>query len=132
MNCRKIFNCAAVLIAEDPYDENIEDLLMRSVGVINTFIYNTYDLNCQYVLRVLRKPEPDFTEIDLVDIDNIDDDFPLCDDLAGVCIYYLASVLSNNENPKLSDKLDREYNRLLNEIVRKIPGDVDKITDIYN
>ena len=126
MNCRKIFNCAAVLIAEDPRDENIEDLLMRSVGVMNTFIYNTYDLNCQYVLRVLRKPEPEFTQID-----NVDDNFPLCDDLAGVCIYYLASVLCNNENPELSDKLDREYNRLLNEIVRKIPGDVEKIADVY-
>jgi len=126
MNCKKIFNCAAVLIAEDPYDENIEDLVVRSFGIINTFIYNTYDINNRYEMRVLKNPEPQYREIE-----DIDDEFPMCDDLAGVCIYYLASVLANNENPELSGKIDSEYKRLLDDIIRKIPGDVEKIADVY-
>jgi len=126
MNCRKIFNYAAALIAEDPYDENNEDLYARSVGAINTFICNAYDTAKMYETLKLKYPEPPYREVD-----DIDDEFPLSDDIAGVCIYYLASVLMNNENTELSSKLENEYKRLLDDIIIKIPAAVDKISDIY-
>jgi|GEM_PF-3290071 hypothetical protein len=126
MNCRKIFNQAATLIAEDPYDENNEDLYARSVGAMNTFIYNTYDISKMYEMRALKYPEPSFREVD-----DVDDEFPLCDEMAGACIYYLASVLTNNENTELSDRLASEYRRLIDNIVRKIPAEVEKISDVY-
>lgn len=126
MNCRKIFDCAAALIAEDPHNDDIQDLLDRSVGILNTCIYNTYDINNMYEMRVLNRPEPQYCEIE-----SIDDEFPLCDDMAGICIYYLASVLVNNENVELSDNFNGEYKSLLNDIIKKIPADVEKISDIY-
>lgn len=126
MNCRNIFNCAAALIAEDPYDENNEDLLIRSVNIINTFIYNTYDVGNLYEMRVLNQFERHYREVE-----NIDDTFPLCDDIAGICIYYLAAMLINNENTELSGKFYNEYKTMLNNIVDKIPADIQSISDIY-
>ena len=126
MNCRKIFNCASALISENPYDDNNRDLYPRSVGAINTFICNMYDIGRMYETRNLNYPEPVYREVD-----DIDDEFPLCDEMAGICIYYLASVLTNNENAELSNKLESEYKRLLDDIVTKIPAAVDKIYDIY-
>lgn len=126
MKCIKIFNCAAALISENPYGDNIDDLVIRAADIINTFIYNTYDIGNLYEQRFLKRPEPQYCEID-----SINDTFPLCDDIAGVCIYYLASVLVSSENYELSEKLRNEYQRLLDNVKSKIPADINKITDIY-
>ena len=127
MNCRKIFNRSQALIAEDPYDENNNDLQVRSIDVINTFIQTLYDVSNLYEVRVLKLPEPEYIEIS-----DIDDNFPLCNDMAVACIYYLASVLINNENSELSDKLLREYKLIINDIMLKIPAEIEKISDFYN
>lgn len=97
MTCEKIYKYAMALIGENPNDQNNNDLLERSVNVINIFI-----------LYASKEP--------VTEITTLNTNFPLSDDYIVACVYYLASVLTNVENMLLSDKLTRAYMAFIQEL----------------
>ncbi len=127
MQCKDIFRSALKLLGEIGDETNNPDYTDRAPYIIAAFVSEAFDTDRKF--RLAHGLE-DATESDRVYID-LEDDFPLCDRLAPMCAFYLASLLIADESPELSESYYDRYCDSISKLIASLPSRTEGIKQIH-
>ena len=127
MQCKYIFRSALKLLGEIGNETDNPDYTDRAPYIIAAFISEAFDADKKYRIAhgLDEADEPDQVYIDL------DDEFPLCDKLAPMCAFYLASLLIADENPEISESYYDRYCDSISSFIASLPTRAESIKNIY-
>lgn len=127
MLCNELLTSALMLLGEVGDAEYNYDYAERAPYIIAAFVGETHRLDEKYrIAHGLEKP-PSFDRVYIP----LDEDFPLCEPLAPICVFYLASLLISDESPELSEKYYDRYCDGISSFSASLPALNESITDVY-
>ena len=127
MQCKHILRSALKLLGEVGGETDNPDYTERAPYIIAAFVSEAYNADERYRIAhgLDKSPEPDQVYVDL------DDEFPLCDRLAPMCAFYLASLLIADESPELSESYYDRYCDSISSFLYSLPAKAECIKQIH-
>lgn len=122
---REVYEAALALLSEEQ-DGLSEDYERRAGYLIGVFICECRDTDGFY--RLTRGLSEAGAAAEAVDLDDL---FPLSDRFFSAAAYYVAAMLTEIENPDLSNYLYAHYARDITAITQGIGGVTMGIKDVY-
>lgn len=127
MKNRDIYISALHLIGEDVYEEQNDDYEERASFLLAAFCSETEATDAAYREYKKLGAAEKFSCVFL----SLDADFPCCDRFANSAAFYLAAMLTIDNDTELSDKLFDRYCDSMAKIQSSIPSKIEKIAQKY-
>ena len=127
MTFEELFENALRLVAEDPTEGDTSDYEDRASYILATFCSQCASADARY--RQAHKMSA--VTVSAVAYVELSEAFPLCDAFAPAATYYLAAMLTLDENEVLSEKFFALYTDALATIQASLPALRETVTDSY-
>ncbi len=129
MLCCDIYKAALALLGENAEAERNDDYAERAPYILANAVEELLRLDRYYreAMGLSNAPVLPHTEVYLP----LTEVFPLCDRFGSAMTAYLASALVINQNGELSDALFDRFSSGVTAIIAEIPGERQKILDLY-
>jgi hypothetical protein len=127
MTLREITNAAIALACEDPERVDTEDYRDRASYILPTFCGHCAAADDRYRAANAMSQKPAFSAVFM----ELDEEFPLADVFIAPATYYLAAMLTVDENEELSDRFFALYTDAVATLEAGIPAVSEKIADRY-
>ena len=127
MTFRDIYAAALRMLAESESDGDTSYYEERACYLLAAFCSEHSDADNRYREQIGQGPKPAFTKLFV----ELDDAFPHSDIFLPIASYYLAAMLSLEENESLSDRYFAKYTDAITSIF-KAGAEAKPIRDRYN
>jgi len=127
MTLREITNAAISLLCEEPEIVDTEDYRDRAAYILPTFCGHCSALDDRYRQANAMSKKATFSSAYL----DLEETFPLSDVFIAPATYYLAAMLSVDENEELSDRFFELYTDAVASVEAGLPTTVESISDRY-
>ena len=127
MTLREITNAAIALVCEDPDIIDTDDYRDRATYILPTFCGHCSASDDRYRAANAMSPKSAFSAVFM----ELEETFPLADAFIAPATYYLAAMLTVDENEDLSDRFFALYTDAVATLEAGLPAVSEKIADRY-
>ncbi|MEE0968467.1 MAG: hypothetical protein U0M06_03755 [Clostridia bacterium] len=127
MKGKEIYKAALNILSETNESSLRSDYEERYPYILALFYGEAEETDKRY--RLANKLPQAALNVDIEDIS--EEDMPLCDVFASAAAYYLAAMLIIDENFEFSDRLFEKYASRMAGIYASLPGENEKIKNVY-
>ncbi len=128
MKLREITDAALRLVCEDPDLIDTDDYKERATFILPTFCGHCSALDDRYRSAHAMNQKPSFSAACMLP----EEEFPLADAFIAPATYYLAAMLSVDENEELSDRFFELYTDAIASVEAGLPAKAEAISDRYS
>ena len=127
MTCNDIFRKALRLLNEKGNESENEDYAERAPFIIASMCSEAEETDKNYRLGKGLSPAASFNRVYV----DLEEDFPLSDRFASPAAFYLASMLSLDENDEMADVFYDRYCDSMSKIEAGIPSVIEQTSEVY-